>query len=128
VTDTTRVEVITAPDSTIVQVVDDNTTVTEANNQSTLVIATATIGPRGEKGEKGDQGLPGDGSVGAHTHEQSEASADWHIVHNLGYRPAGILVVDSAGSLWEPGDVEYLSANEIVIHWSGAFSGKAYLS
>jgi hypothetical protein len=96
----------------------------------------AVMGPRGPEGQVGPQGIQGiqgpPGAAGsapqAYEHEESPASATWVITHNLGYRPAGILVFDTAGSEWVPGVVTHNSVNQLVLQWSAAFSGVAYLS
>ena len=61
-----------------------------------------------------------------YTHTQSVASASWTITHNLNKYPS-VTVVDSAGSV-VVGDVQYLSLNDVVITFSGPFSGTAYLN
>lgn len=73
-----------------------------------------------------------DGIYGQHiqdktyTHTQSVASKEWHIIHDLQKYPS-VSVVDSAGNI-VVGDVEYISNSKIIIRFSGAFSGKAYLN
>ena len=59
-------------------------------------------------------------------HTQSTASAEWRIQHNLDKYPS-VTVVDSAGSV-VIGDCQYISRNEVVLTFSGGFSGKAYLN
>lgn len=59
-------------------------------------------------------------------HNQNKASDEWRIVHNLSRYPS-VTVVDSAGTV-VVGDVQYISENEIVIDFIGAFSGTAYLN
>lgn len=59
--------------------------------------------------------------------DQAVASASWVIVHNLGFNPGGISVVDTAGNVVE-GDVHYDSVNQITLTFSAPFSGHAYLS
>lgn len=63
---------------------------------------------------------------GIYTHIQSAPSTTWTIVHNLGYHPS-VTVVDSADSA-VVGDVTYVSTNELIVSFSVAFGGKAYLS
>lgn len=62
-----------------------------------------------------------------YTHTQATASASWTINHNLGYYPGGVSIVDSAGSKVY-GDVTFISENQLVINFSSAFGGKAYIS
>ena len=61
------------------------------------------------------------------TFTQSSSSAAWTITHNLGYRPGGVSVVDSAENV-VMGDIVHSSDNELVINFSSAFTGKAYIS
>jgi hypothetical protein len=61
------------------------------------------------------------------TFTQSSASAEWTIAHNLGYRPGGVAVVDSGENV-VLGDIVHSSDNQLVINFSSAFAGKAYLS
>lgn len=60
-----------------------------------------------------------------YTHIQATPAAVWTISHPLTFNP-NITVIDSAGSVVE-GDVAYL-AGQVVLTFSGAFSGTAYLS
>ena len=61
------------------------------------------------------------------THTQSGASESWTITHNLGYRPGGVGIVDSGENV-VMGDIVHSSNNELVINFSSAFAGKAYVS
>lgn len=63
----------------------------------------------------------------AYVHSQSTPAAVWTIHHPLGYRPAGIVVIDSSNNEVE-GDVAYPDIATVVLTFSGAFSGTAYLS
>jgi len=80
------------------------------------------------RGEQGIQGPPGVVPVSdlSHTHAQSVASNTWTIVHGLQFIP-NMTVVDSAGSVVE-GDYSYPDENKVIATFSGAFTGKAYLS
>lgn len=62
----------------------------------------------------------------AYAHNQGTSSATWTINHNLDFYP-NVTVVDSAGTIVE-GEISYTSRNQIVLTFSAAFSGKAYLS
>jgi len=62
-----------------------------------------------------------------YVHTQAAASASWTINHNLGYYPGGVSIVDSAGSKVY-GDVTFVSENQLVVNFSAAFGGKAYVS
>jgi hypothetical protein len=61
-----------------------------------------------------------------HWYTQVSPATLWTITHNLGRYPA-VTVVDSAGT---PviGKVIYVSANQVTVTFTSAFSGKAYLT
>jgi hypothetical protein len=84
-------------------------------------------GPQGAEGPQGIQGVQGEpsGPV-AYTHTQYSSSASWTVSHNLGYNP-NVTVSDSAGTIIE-GEIAYPSSNTIVLNFSSAFAGTAYLS
>jgi hypothetical protein len=48
-------------------------------------------------------------------------------VHNLGFKPGGVLVTDSAGSE-VLGSITQIDTNTVQIDFSTAFGGFAYLS
>lgn len=58
---------------------------------------------------------------------QPTASATWIITHSLGFRPS-VTVVDSAGTVCIPGTLTYPSDSQVVLLFSAAFAGEAYLS
>ena len=89
------------------------------------IAATGTQGPKGETGAKGDKGDKGDDG-GNFTFEEQVGSSTWNITHNLGYRPA-VQVIDYGNNNIE-GEVEHTNANSLVIRFSEAISGYAYLS
>jgi hypothetical protein len=62
----------------------------------------------------------------AYTYVQNSPASSWRIVHNLNFYP-NITVVDSGGSQVE-GEVNYLDPNSLVLTFTSAFSGHAYLS
>lgn len=77
----------------------------------------------------GPQGVPGTGEGGGDLHyvfTQGSPSTKWTIKHSLNKFPS-IFAQDSANDEVE-GDVEYLNPNELIITFSSAFSGKAYLN
>lgn len=57
---------------------------------------------------------------------QGTAARDWDIVHNLNKYPS-ITVADSAGTV-VLGEAEYISQNEVILHFSAPFVGTAYLN
>lgn len=58
--------------------------------------------------------------------EQASASAVWSINHGQN-KFCSVTIVDSAGNE-VVGEVCYIDKNNIEIHFSSAFSGKAYLN
>jgi len=62
----------------------------------------------------------------AFSHTQQVPSASWTISHNLNFNP-NVTVVDSAGTNVE-GEVRYTNPNQLVVVFSSAFTGYAYLS
>lgn len=85
-------------------------------------------GPQGEQGPEGPQGPPGESGTlaGTYSHVQNEPSAEWTVVHNLGFYPA-VTVVDSGGSE-AVGHVVYTDTSSLTIHFGSAFGGVAHLS
>lgn len=61
----------------------------------------------------------------AYTHTQAVSSATWTINHNLGFNPVAV-VLDSAGTQCE-GSITYPTVNQMVITFTGAFTGVAYV-
>lgn len=66
----------------------------------------------------------GAGAV-AYTHTQAVPSAEWTVPHGLSFPPA-VTVLTSAGDIAH-GDIVY-AAGTVVLSFSGAFAGVAYLS
>jgi len=92
------------------------------NDFSDVTITSASAG----------QGLVYNGSAWVNkattfTFTQASASATWTIAHNLGFRPGGVAIVDSNEEVVF-GDIVHSSDNQLVINFSSAFAGKAYLS
>lgn len=65
-------------------------------------------------------------TVTRHVHTQGTPSATWTITHALGGYPS-VFVVDSARTVVY-GEVNYLSTSQVVVNFSAAFSGYAYLT
>jgi hypothetical protein len=61
-----------------------------------------------------------------YVHIQLAALADWTIDHFMGRAPS-VVVIDSAGTT-VLGDVEYVDDDHLVLHFTVAFSGTAYLN
>mgnify|MGYP001438988167 FL=1 len=63
---------------------------------------------------------------GTTTHTQGSASATWTVTHNLNKFPSVTIVDSNEEQIF--GVVDYQSANTIVLTFSAAISGKAYLN
>lgn len=130
-----------------VEIVEDVASVEMTDDKVTVELGTSgPQGPKGEQGiqgeqgvqgeqgiqgiqgEQGPQGIPGEVQVAdlSYVHTQSVPSDTWTITHGLQFIPS-ITIVDSAGTVVE-GSYNYPDANTVVASFSGAFSGKAYLS
>jgi hypothetical protein len=77
-------------------------------------VTIATPGPQG----------PAGGQI-FYVHTQAVASAVWTINHNLNGEPTAV-VLDSAGTQCE-GTFSYPSKNQMVITFTSAFTGTAYI-
>lgn len=66
------------------------------------------------------------GNSRRYVHDQSSPSDEWTINHTLGGYPS-IMVVDSAKTV-VIGQVTYNSTSQVVVNFSSAFSGYAYLT
>jgi hypothetical protein len=109
-----------------------------ANNQPGQIVNTnediGVKGLPGDPGPKGDQGVPGTkgdqgipGSQGAtYPFSQPVASTLWVIDHSLGKFPS-VSVIDSTGRKVRSA-VSYTNANQIILTFSAAFAGTAYLN
>lgn len=73
----------------------------------------------------GDPTNLGSNNLG-YIHIQNTPSTTWNITHGLGFVP-NITVVDSANTVVE-GSYNYPNDSTVVLTFSSAFSGKAYLS
>jgi hypothetical protein len=61
-----------------------------------------------------------------HVHTQGTAVTTWTINHSLGGYPS-VMVVDSAKTVVY-GEINYVSTSQVVVNFSSAFSGYAYLT
>jgi hypothetical protein len=61
-----------------------------------------------------------------HVHTQGTASTTWSITHALGGYPS-VSIVDSAKTV-VVGEVTYVSTTQVVVNFTSAFSGYAYLT
>ena len=73
----------------------------------------------------GPQGPSGAAASVFYTHTQSVAASVWTVNHNLGGNPTAV-VLDSAGTQCE-GTFSYPSLNQMIITFSSAFTGTAYI-
>ena len=71
------------------------------------------------------RGLKGGGDKN-YVHVQDVAASVWTASHNLGKRPA-VVVVDSADDVVY-GDISYVDDNTVTLTFTGAFTGKAYFN
>lgn len=62
----------------------------------------------------------------SHIHTQTVASSTWNITHNLNKFPS-VSIVDSSNAE-VIGEVEHTNANSLVVKFSAAFSGKAFIN
>lgn len=86
------------------------------------------VGPAGATGPPGPSGPTGPpGPIAAtYTHVQTTPATVWTIIHNLGYFP-NVTVVDTQGEQVE-GEVDFTSGSTVIVTFSAAFAGKAFLS
>ena len=109
-------------------------TVSQSINELTIadVGVQGPPGPQGNTGATGEAGAKGDtgatGGVGplSFIFEQQSNSASWTVTHNLGYYP-NVSIKEYGGTTIE-GEIQYINANSLVILFSIAISGYAYLS
>jgi hypothetical protein len=71
------------------------------------------------------RGLKGGGDKN-YVHVQNTPSATWTASHNLGKKPA-VVVVDSADEVVY-GEINYTDDNTVTLTFVGAFSGRAYFN
>ena len=84
----------------------------------TPTITVSSPGPQGQPGTFASSDI-------FYTHTQAVSASVWTINHNLGGQPTAV-VLDSAGTQCE-GTFSYPSNNQMVITFTAAFSGTAYV-
>ena len=94
------------------------------SNDDSLIVVQPVV-PTVVVTAPGPQGIAGTTASVFYTHVQSVASAIWTIAHNLGGEPTAV-VLDSAGTQCE-GTFSYPNKNTLVITFTGAFTGTAYV-
>jgi hypothetical protein len=62
----------------------------------------------------------------AYKHVQNAALSEWHIIHNLSFKP-NVMVTDINNDIIEA-DIKYINDNEVKVTLSQASIGYAYLS
>lgn len=128
--------VITRPGRNTVVTADPTTDIVELRDQgvagppNTLTIGTVTTGTTASASITGTApnqvlNLVYPNAV-RHIHTQSSPTATWTINHTLGGYPS-VSVVDSAKTVVF-GEVQYTSTTQVVVNFSTAFSGYAYLT
>lgn len=74
----------------------------------------------------GSINVPGEDEVDSYVHTQSSASSTWTVNHQLDKYPS-VVVVDNDDDVVH-GGINYQDKNTVVITFSAAFAGKAYLN
>src|SRR5262252_4632543 len=97
--------------------------VIDANN----VRVTFNVQPTNDVNVVVAAGIPATTPNLSYRHVQSTAATTWTINHNLGFRP-NVAVVDSTGNVIYPGNIQYTSSTQVVLTFSAAVGGEAYLS
>jgi len=98
----------------VVEPVIQNITVVD----STASISVTSPGPQGQHGVFTPSDI-------FYVHTQATPAAVWTINHNLNGQPTAV-VLDSAGTQCE-GTFSYPSGNQMIITFSSAFTGTAYI-
>lgn len=62
----------------------------------------------------------------SHIHVQTTPSSTWNITHNLNKFPSVSIVDESNAEVI--GEVEHINSNSLVVKFSAAFSGKAFIN
>jgi hypothetical protein len=142
--------IVVTANQTVVEVADTEATATVQENAlnlsvapsgTTVAVAVPTVeviavgmqGPQGIQGPVGATGAPGaTGAMGLPglaggvvVFTQSTPSASWTINHNLGFIPE-VVVLDSANDMVE-GDIDYVNNDTLILTFSAAFAGTAYV-
>ena len=129
--DTSNVEIISLQDVVQVQSVVGSTVQLDSVNESTvllqespLVVNIESVGFPGPAGPPGPPGGPGpvgpQGPGDAQVIDFPVPSTEWVI--DIG-KLADVVVIDSAGTVQEPGDIKY-EGNKVTLTFSAAFSGR----
>lgn len=98
------------------------TVVTPAPAQIVFTAGQGLAGPQGDKGDKGERG----DVATRYEHEQTVASDQWVVNHNLGYKPA--ITVVSVGGLLMLAEVLHMSLNQARVYFDSPVTGTAICS
>lgn len=140
--DVTDLEVATAPLEVTVTVTPDTTEVVAETSETQVLVSPAStavvaVGEQGPQGPPGPQGVTGPtgpaGPIGPagppggsyYVFTQNTPTTVWTIVHNMGII-LPVTVIDSSGQEVE-GDVDYPDLNTVVVTFSAAVAGVAYI-
>lgn len=95
------------------------------------VQVTFKVAPPGDVNVVVAAGIPvsggGGGGAQAFRYVQASAATTWTIDHGLSFRP-NVSAVDSTGTEMFPGSVKHMSDTQVVLTFSAAVGGEAYLS
>ena len=116
--------VVIQRETEVIEVLESSTTLEIVEAAEPEILEIVEAGPQGPRGLPGQPGPPG-GDLST-SFEQSTAQAVWTIDHELGKYPS-VTVVDSAGDTVE-GAVSYPSLGRVIVRFSAAFAGTAYLN
>lgn len=89
------------------------------------VTLVPVVGPPGPQGPAGTSGVSTNASC---VWPQSTPTYLVQVVHNLGFYPAGITAIDTAGDAVEFANVVYPSTSITEVSFDVLFSGTIYLS
>jgi hypothetical protein len=121
------IEVVELDGETVIVETEPTTEVVELEGDI-VVVEQVPVTTVIEVGIGGPQGPPGSAGAApqAYTHTQMIPASVWTIDHNLGYIP-NIRVKNTLGeTCW--GEVDAPTVNQLVVTFSAAFAGWAYLS
>ena len=99
------------PNNVLIQQDTPNQVIINQDSQNLVTVRTGTITT---------------GPTRRHIHTQTTPSTTWTITHALGGKPS-VTIVDTGENVVH-GDVQYISATQIVCSFSGSFAGFAYLT
>jgi len=118
----TKLEIASDPPTTFEVNIDPAVEIIEVGTQGPAGVS----GGQGPQGPQGAQGPAGTGGDLTYVHNQLASATVWNVAHNLG-KYSNVTVVDS-GNTVVIGDVEYVDVNNLIITFSDAFGGKAYIN